>query len=113
MHWHRRPDANALLAEAKDARTRADFLIIDDEEGLKIATDDLREISARAKEIEAVRKQIVKPIDDCKKQIQAAFKPAQVLYDEADHQARHRRLLDRAGAQGRRRTPKGRRGRRR
>ena len=79
----RRPDANALLAEAKDARTRADFLIIDDEEGLKIATDDLREISARAKEIEAVRKQIVKPIDDCKKQIQAAFKPAQVLYDEA------------------------------
>lgn len=79
----RRPDANALLAEAKDARTRADFLIIDDEEGLKIATDDLREISARAKEIEAVRKQIVKPIDDCKKQIQAAFKPAQALYDEA------------------------------
>ena len=78
-----RPDAKALMAEATAARTRADFLLIDDEAGLKIATDDLHEIRDRAKEIEALRKQIVKPIDDCKKQIQAAFKPAQVLYDEA------------------------------
>lgn len=78
-----RPDPAALLDEAKAARARADFMIVDDDAGLKIATEDLNALSKRAKEIEAARKKIVKPLDDTKKEIQAVFKPAQALFDEA------------------------------
>ena len=79
----RRPDARVLLEEAQAVRDRADFLIVDDDQGLAIASEDLAALSKRAKEIEAARKLFVKPLDDCKKEIQAVFKPAQNLYDEA------------------------------
>lgn len=77
------PDPAALLAEAENARSTADFLVIFDEESMKIATDELNIMSKRLKEIEKVRKSITGPLDAAKKNIMGLFKPATEKYAES------------------------------
>ena len=41
------PEQSALIAEADDAKSTADFLVVTDEESLKIAKDEMNAMTKR------------------------------------------------------------------
>lgn len=77
------PDQPALLAEAADAKSTADFLIVSDAESLQIAKDEMNAMTKRMKTLDAKRKEITKPLDDAKKAVMNLFKPPIDTYQGA------------------------------
>jgi len=77
------PDAAQMKDEALAAKNSADMILILDDEGLNLATDEMNRMSARVKELEAARKKITKPLDDAKKAVMALFKPTTEAYGDA------------------------------
>lgn len=77
------PEQSALIAEADDAKSTADFLVVTDEESLKIAKDEMNAMTKRMKALDAKRKEITKPLDDAKKAVMNLFKPPIDTYQGA------------------------------
>lgn len=70
------PDSNALARESASAYATAEFLFIDSEESLALATKEMNACNKRLKQLDAARKSITKPMDEAKKAVMALFNPA-------------------------------------
>jgi len=57
-------------------------------ESYQFASEDLRKIKSKAKEIDALRKSLTAPLDESKKKIMAMFKPPFVLLGMAETQVK-------------------------
>ena len=77
------PDQAQLEKEADLAFSAAMCFLIQNDDDLNRATQDMNQCSKRAKELEKMRKEITKPIDEAKKQVMAVFKPATEQLNEA------------------------------
>ena len=77
------PDKAQLDHEADLAFSAAMLFVIQNDDDVTRATEDMNKCSKRAKELEKMRKEITKPIDDAKKQVMAVFKPATEQLNEA------------------------------
>lgn len=74
------PDSNVLARESASAYATAEFLVIDGEESLALATSEMNACNKRLKELDAVRKSITKPMDEAKKAVIALFNPVTEKY---------------------------------
>lgn len=74
------PDSNALARESSSAYATAEFLVIDSEVSLSLATSEMNACNKRLKELDAVRKSITKPMDEAKKAVMALFNPVTDKY---------------------------------
>lgn len=74
------PDAESLMAEAKQAQQTADFIVIVDQQSLEFATKEMNAMSARLKELDKLRKSITQPMDQAKKGVMALFNPPTEMY---------------------------------
>lgn len=77
------PDKAQLDHEADLAFSAAMLFVIQNDDDVTRATEDMNKCSKRAKELEKMRKETTKPIDDAKKQVMAVFKPATEHLNEA------------------------------
>lgn len=77
------PDAGPMQ-RAEAALRQANALAITSQEGLDVAAAELRAIKARAKELDDLRKSLVKPVDEARNRIQGLFKPALEFLDSAE-----------------------------
>lgn len=74
------PDSSALALEASNAYATAEFLIVDNEETMNLATFEMNACNKRLKELDALRKSITRPMDEAKKAVMALFNPSTEKY---------------------------------
>lgn len=70
-----KPSINEAQTFASEYLPEIDGLVIDDDEGMQLANEVLREIKGRHKKIEETRKRIVDPLNAAKKEVQNLFGP--------------------------------------
>lgn len=80
---YKAPDQKQLLEEADIAFGEAQFIVIDSEETLNYATEEMNACKKRLKELDAMRKSITKPMDEAKKAVMALFTPVMDRYSNA------------------------------
>lgn len=79
------PQADRLLANAKDIATPASVIVIDSPEMHQLAISEISALQAKSKELEAARMSITRPLDEAKANAIAVFRPA---IDYLDNEAK-------------------------
>jgi hypothetical protein len=77
------PDGATLVRDADQALELVGAIIIDSPDMKKLAGDELRQLSAKSRQLEEQRKSLKEPALEMGRRVDALFKPAQERLDEA------------------------------
>ena len=80
------PEVQSQLAESNVLLTRVKGYVVDSDDSAQIVNTDLQSIKVAARNLDGIRKSIVKPLDEARANAQAFFVPAiETLKIAEDH----------------------------